>query len=79
MTLLDEKTKISLYALAVCAPSVFGGVLWLASIDAKATSAETLGATNQSKIEIQTGLLIDIKERIIRLETLMQRANKQKE
>lgn len=36
---LDEKTKISLYAVVCCLPFLIGGILWLASIDAKATLA----------------------------------------
>ncbi len=58
---IDEKTRISLYAVATCVPFVFGGVLWLAAIDFKASAAE-------SELKSTSTMLIEIRERLVRIE-----------
>lgn len=36
---LDDKSTVNLFAALATAPFIIGGVLWLTSIDAKATKA----------------------------------------
>lgn len=38
--MIDDRTKVSLYAVACALPFLVGGILWLASIDAKASAAQ---------------------------------------
>lgn len=62
---IDDKTKIPLFAVIIAIPFVVGGIAWLTSIDAKAT---------QAKEDLQglKPLVIDIRERQIRLEQMIQ-------
>lgn len=39
---LDERTTVPLFAILMTVPFALGGVLWLTSIDAKATRAQLL-------------------------------------
>lgn len=61
MSDLTEKTKISLFAVLTALPFLVGVAFWLASIDAKASSAseEVRGLRN---------LILDVRERTIRIE-----------
>lgn len=65
---IDEKTKISVYALVGAVPLIVAGAIWVATIEAKATGAGDRSYKNEALIERQMGLLIEIKERLIRLE-----------
>lgn len=40
MAHIDEKTKISLFAVVCSVPFLIAGILWLASVDATAKSAD---------------------------------------
>lgn len=66
---IDEKTKISLYAVFIAIPTVIGGILWLSAIYASVAQATSVNAAQDVKIEQSRDLLIDIRERIIRIET----------
>lgn len=68
MKLIDEKTGVPLFAVLVALPFVIGGILWLSSIDSKASAAGDLAERSQSVIERQIAILQDIRERIIRIE-----------
>lgn len=65
MANIDDKTKIPLYAVIIALPSLAGGILWLSSIDAKASSA-------RDDLQGLKPLVIDIRERQIRLEQMVQ-------
>jgi hypothetical protein len=63
MSNIDEKTKIPLFAVLGSVPVVIGAVLWLTSIDAKATQA------HEEMVGLKA-LTIDIRERQIRMEQM---------
>lgn len=62
---IDDKTRISLFAVICSLPFLVGGIIWLTSIDAKATQA-------RDDIQGLKPLTIDIRERQIRLEQMIQ-------
>lgn len=65
---IDEKTKVPLFAVFVSMPFILGGVLWLTSIDSKASQAkeELQGAKQQ--MESVRATLEDVRDRVIRIE-----------
>ena len=58
---MDEQTKVPLYAIAVCCPFLVAAIMWLASVDAKASAAAS------SSQEIRP-MVNEILQRVIRLE-----------
>jgi hypothetical protein len=58
---IDEKTNVPLFAVAAALPFLIGGLLWLTSIDAKATFA-------RDQITGVIEMLRDVRERVIRIE-----------
>jgi hypothetical protein len=58
---IDEKTKVSLFAAVVCIPFIVGAVLWMSSVDSKASAAQE--QTREIKPMLQ-----DILMRLIRIE-----------
>jgi hypothetical protein len=64
MSNIDDKTRISLFAVVAVVPFLIGGVAWLTSIDAKATQA-------RDELQGLRPLAIDIRERQIRLEQMV--------
>lgn len=63
---IDEKSKIQLYAVVACLPFIVGAIMWLTSVDAKASDARN------SMAEIKP-MVIDILVRIIRIEEQLKR------
>lgn len=61
MSNIDDKTKISLFAVAACIPVFVGVILWLASIDFKASAA-------QEELKNTKVLLLEIREKVIRID-----------
>lgn len=72
MANIDNKTKIELYAVLGGLPVIIGFIFWISVIYQKVDAHEK--DINQLKVneEKQIDLLIDIRERIIRLETKSQ-------
>lgn len=66
---LNEKTKIPLFAVLVSLPFVVGFIFWLSTVasDASAAKSETSSIRE---------LVLDIRERIVRIETRLN--NKEK-
>jgi hypothetical protein len=58
---IDEKTNIPLFAVIIAVPFLVGAVLWLASVDSKASDAK-------EQINGIKEMLIDTHDRIIRIE-----------
>ena len=58
---IDEKTKVPLFAVLASVPIIFGGILWLTSIDSKASGA-------QEELKGVKDMLRDVRERTIRIE-----------
>lgn len=59
--IIDEKTKISLFAVFVALPFIIGGVLWFTAVEQKASAA-------QSDVQSLKPLVEDILIRVIRIE-----------
>ena len=58
---INDKTTIPLLATLAAAPFAIGAILWLSSIDAKATK----GAESAE-------IIAEIRERVVRIETLLE-------
>lgn len=58
---IDERTKIPLFAVLAAVPFIVGGLLWLTSIDSKASQAN-------DRVSGVLEMLIDVRERTIRIE-----------
>ena len=71
-TRLDEQTNIPLFAALASLPVLIGFIMWLTSIDSKATAAIEQNVSQDNKIEHSTEILMDIRERIIRIETKLE-------
>lgn len=65
---IDEKTKISLFAAIAGLSTVFIAALWLAALSAKTDQAIAKTFENERKVEKQTELLFEIRDRVIRIE-----------
>ena len=61
MNEINEKTKVGLFAVLGSLPILVGGIIWLTTIDSKAAAA-------QEQIKGVVGLLMDVRERVIRIE-----------
>lgn len=67
---INEKTRVQLFAVIGALPFLIGGIIWLTTIDAKASTAE-------EKIKGVLELLIDVRERVIRIEEAQKQRGKQ--
>lgn len=65
---LDDKTKVQLFAVLGILPVLAGAVFWVTVIYIKAEAAERLNEKQDAKIEAQYLLLQDIRDRVIRIE-----------
>ncbi len=66
--LIDEKTNVQLYAVAVCLPVLCGGLLWLTAIHYEASEAKTETLRLRAENIGMREMIIDIRERLIRIE-----------
>ena len=62
---LNDKTTIPLVAALAALPFIIGTILWLTSIDAKATK----GAESSD-------VIYEVRDRVIRIETLLEKERK---
>jgi sensor domain CHASE-containing protein len=65
---IDEKTKISLFAVVISLSSVIMATMWLAVLSSRTEQALAQSSENKMKFEKQTDLLRDIHGRVIRIE-----------
>lgn len=65
---IDEKTNIPLFAVVVSLPFLVGAILWLSSVDSKATEAKDKLSNVQDLLSGVQDKLTDIRERVIRIE-----------
>lgn len=63
---IDHRAKVSLYAALSALPFLIGGIMWLTTVDNKATAA-------QNELNILKQLLLDVRERVIRIEEQVKR------
>lgn len=59
---ISEKTTISLFAVLTALPFIIGFILWLSSVDAKATK----GAESAE-------IILEVRDRVIRIEALLEK------
>lgn len=72
MATIDDKTRIPLFAVLCALPFLIGGVAWLTSVDAKASQAAEKASQAREEIAGIRALSIDIRERQIRMEQMVQ-------
>jgi hypothetical protein len=65
---IDSKTKIELMSILMAIPTVVGMLWWANTTYSKAENAERVNDKQTEVIEATKGLLIDIRERVIRIE-----------
>lgn len=65
---IDEKTKIQLFTVLGAMPVIVGAIVWLTIIYFKAEASERANEKQDIKIEAQYNLLLDIRDRVIRIE-----------
>lgn len=65
---INDKTKVQLYAVFGVLPVFVGLISWLTVLYLKADAAEKMNEKQDVKIESQSLLLLDIRDRVIRIE-----------
>ncbi len=63
---LDENTSVPLWLVFTPIPFLIGGIMWLTTIDGKASAA-------QDDMKGVKTLLLDVRERVIRIESNINR------
>lgn len=73
---LDDKTNISFYTIMAVAPFLISGVIWVSSISSVAQENRIITSLQDKRLDAQRdnikeqrALLVEIKERLIRIET----------
>lgn len=66
---INDRTSIPLFAVLAATPVILGFILWLGTIYSLAVNAQQTNIRQDSKIESSSKILIDIRERLIRIET----------
>jgi hypothetical protein len=65
---IDGKTNIPLFAVLASIPILVGFIFWISTIYSITLSAQSANAAQDIKIDQTRDLLIDIRERVIRIE-----------
>jgi cell division protein FtsB len=65
---IDEKTNIPLFAAMAALPLLSATVLWIGSIGERGDANAARITANERKIEGQTDILTEIRDRVIRIE-----------
>jgi hypothetical protein len=65
---LDDNTRVQLFAALATLPIIIGGIAWLTALYAKADVAAEKIERQEQRIEAQYLLLQDIRDRVIRIE-----------
>jgi len=66
---IDDRTSIPLFAALAATPIIIGFIVWLSTIYSMASNAEFVNIQQDDKIINNGKILIDIRERLIRIET----------
>lgn len=74
-TSIDDKTKISLFAVAVGLPTIIISAMWLAALSARSDQALATSVENERRIEKQMDVLLEIKDRVIRIEEQLKKGD----
>ncbi len=73
---IDEKTRISFFAVLSALPFLIGGILWLTSVDAKASMSLQRSERTQQLLDKQMEILFDMRDSLIRIEEQLKRRSK---
>jgi hypothetical protein len=65
---ISDRTRVPLFAVLAALPIIAGFIFWLSTIYAMAASAVDANVAQDVKIEQTRELLLDIRDRIIRIE-----------
>lgn len=65
---ISEKTKIPLFVVVGVLPVLFGFTFWMSTIYISGENANAVNLRQDRKIEELNTLLIDIRDRVIRIE-----------
>lgn len=65
---ITDKTRVGLFAVLGALPVIIGGIFWLSMIYFKAEAAERMNEKQEQKLDSQMAILLDIRDRVIRLE-----------
>lgn len=75
---IDEKTKVPLFAVLASIPILVGGIIWLTAIYAQVVEATRINAVQDETLKDQGKILIDIQERVIRIEERVKHISKER-
>lgn len=73
---IDSSTRVQLWAVLGSVPFFVGGIFWLSTIYSTAADAQRINEKQDLKLEAQMSLLLDIRDRVIRIE---EKVNKKEE
>lgn len=73
---IDDKTNVSFYTILAIIPFIISGIVWVSSIASMAQENKIIAGMQDKRqdaqrdnIKEQRALLVEIKERLIRIET----------
>lgn len=75
---INERTKIGLFTVLGTAPFVLGGIFWLTAIYFNVNTALADNVKQDAKIQDQMNILLDIRDRVIRIEEATKTTKEQK-
>lgn len=70
---ISDKTRVPLFAVAATLPVLIGGIVWLSTIHSDAVQAQEINEKQDVKIDKLYDLLVDIRDRMIRIEEKISR------
>lgn len=65
---INDRTRIPLFAVAASLPILIGFIFWMSSLYASVSNAEQTNVKQDEKIDRLYDLMIDIRDRVIRIE-----------
>lgn len=66
---INERTKVGLFTILGVLPFICGVIFWLATVSIKVDIQKEVDTKQDSQINSSLIMLVDIRERLIRLET----------
>jgi len=72
---ITETTRVPLFTVIGAIPITVGFIFWLSVIYLKADAAQDYNEKQDIKIEMQNAILLDIRDRIIRIEESQKKNN----
>lgn len=70
---ITEKTKVPLFMVLIAIPTVVYFIYWLAAISISTANATKMNEVQDQKLDSQTILIMDIRDRVIRIEEKVKR------